>query len=163
MMEEEKKFQHYELMYIVSANYTADEIPKITEKVRELLLSNGARVTAEDTLGKLKLAYPIKKALHGYYQIAEFDLETKNLKKLENELRLMAEVLRHQAVIKRVKTPEEIAAEKVSRERQARAAEEELKQELEGQEKEKKIEKREKVSIEDLDKKIDELIDESVL
>jgi ribosomal protein S6 len=52
---------HYELLYLVPASYTEEELLPIKDNVAELIKKFGGRITLEDSLGKKKLAvYPIK-------------------------------------------------------------------------------------------------------
>ncbi|MFA5358688.1 MAG: 30S ribosomal protein S6 [Patescibacteria group bacterium] len=172
-VQDEKMLKHYELLYIIPAKYTVNELPAVNDKIKAILSEYGCQITYEEDMGKKKLAYPIKQVYHGYYFVTEFNLNPDKLKGLDTSLRLFPDVLRHLVVIKKEKTAEEIAKEK---ERRARAEEvevEQLKEKIDAErvvvpektdvEKSKKDDKRGKVSIEDLDKKLDELIDNTIL
>ena len=52
--------QKYELLYIVPAKYTEDELKKLTGKVGEIVAKTGGAVTETIVLGKRKLADPIQ-------------------------------------------------------------------------------------------------------
>ena len=80
---------HYELLYLISGAYTEEELATIKEKVKNLIAKFEGQITFEDSFGKKKLAYPIKKAFHGYYLLYEFDLDGERLKDLSNGLKLM--------------------------------------------------------------------------
>ena len=154
--------KHYEILYILQANYTAEEVKPINVKIKKLIEEQGGRITKEDFLGKLKFAYPIKSQSHGYYQVLEFDLPKQNLHNLNNSLKLTNEILRFIIVKQKVKTEKEIKAEKDLQAKLAKRKEvaiDKMKEEKkEAKEKPKKEEKREKVSLEDLDKKLDEIL-----
>jgi len=165
------KAQHYEMLYIIPVKYTVEELPQINQKVKALLAEHGCQVTYEEDLGKKKLSYPIKHVFHGYYFVTEFNMSPQELTALNHSLRLAPEVLRHLILVKHERTAAEIEKEKT---RRARAEVEEvaaLKEKIEAQATPVTTEKVEeaketikgKVSIEDLDKKLDELIDESIL
>ena len=168
---EETNLQHYEMLYIIPVKYTVEELPAIQNKIKGLLAEHGCEITYEEDLGKRKLAYAIKQVYHGYYWVIEFNMAPAELKKLNNSLRLTSEVLRHLIIVKRQKTQAEMAAEKERRERAEVEEVEELKEKIAAQtpvvaekEEEKKVDSpKGKVSIEDLDKKLDELIDDSIL
>lgn len=100
---------HYEILYLAPATQTEEELSPTKENVRNLIIKFGGSITLEDSLGKHKLAYPIKQARYGYYLLYEFDLEGENLKKLNREFQLLPELLRHQIVkkqpSKRIITP----------------------------------------------------------
>lgn len=105
--------KNYELLYIVSAQYTEKELGEIRKKIEALIAKNGGAVHYTDLLGKRRLAYPVKKALHGYYVIAEFELaDGRALAEIGKNLKLDKEVLRAQIIVKKQKTDREALAKK---------------------------------------------------
>lgn len=101
--------QNYELLYIISNQYTDDEAKKINEKVNGMLKGFGAVLGLEEDLGKKKLAYPIGQVAHGYYLLNEFELEDgAKLAAINDNLRLDKEILRAQIIVKQKLTPEQI-------------------------------------------------------
>lgn len=174
--------QNYELLYIVSNQYTEDELTAIKQKVNAIIAKNGGVIGYEDFMGKKKLAYPIQKALHGYYQVAEFELEdTANLAVINNELKLDKEVVRAQMIAKPKITPAEIKRKK---EREARGDQDEERTDhndrddrtdrrershrIERVERPVRIEKKvseseSKIKTKNLDEKIDEILKEDVI
>jgi small subunit ribosomal protein S6 len=90
----------YELLYIVSSQYTDQEVTGIQKLVSELLVKNGGKVVSEKNLGKIKLAYPIQKQRHGSYILTYFDAESETVKETNRLLGLMDEVLRHTMLIR---------------------------------------------------------------
>jgi ribosomal protein S6 len=115
--------QNYELLYIVSNQYTDDEAQKIKIKIDGLLKSHGAILGVEENLGKKKLAYSIGQVVHGYYFLAEFELEDgAKLKEINDYLRLDKEILRAQIIVKKKLTPEEIEKIKKHEAHKAKAA-----------------------------------------
>jgi small subunit ribosomal protein S6 len=170
----QKIMQHYELCFIVSIKFLENELQKVVSAVHELLKKFGANITSENNLGKQRLAFPIKQTNQGTYIAIEFDLEQELLKKIDNQLKLTPEILRHLIIIKRVKTEAEKMREAKIQEGLRRAKEEELakaeksaKEALKKSEtvEEKKEEKPapKKASIEDLDKKLDELLKDDII
>ncbi len=185
--------KHYELTYIVSIKYLEDELKQVMEQVSGLVQEQGGSITAEQILGKQRLAYPIKFIHQGTYVIVEFDIDGANLKKLDDLLKLKKELLRHIIVAKKVRTEEELKKEKEIQERLRKEKEDELKEmEKTGNERFKKentkkpvrktvkvegpavksdkeddsvkVKKEDKkVSFEDIDKKIDEILTEEIL
>ncbi|MBI4435658.1 30S ribosomal protein S6 [Candidatus Uhrbacteria bacterium] len=85
----------YELLYIVGTQFTDQEIADIQGKINTLLEEAGAKVLKSENLGKLKLAYPIKKIRHGSYILTYFDAEPSTVKDLNRRLALREEMLRH--------------------------------------------------------------------
>ena len=147
---------HYEILYLASASYTESELTPIQDKVKEFIKKYQGQITSEENLGKKKLAYPIKQNYQGYYLLYEFDLPGESLKDLERSLRLTGDVLRH--II--VKTPKV----KIKIPRRVRPAWEkpEMTPPKTTEEKEKEKEK-EKIRLEDLDQKLDEILEGDIL
>jgi len=159
--------EHYELLYIIPATFTVDELKPIVEKVANLIKEQQGKISKDDDLGKLKLSYPIKHQNHGFYRLYEFDLPKANLQKLNQALGLTPEVLRFIIVKKKIKTEAEIKAEKTLQEKLAKKKEKEIEkikiEKEEEKEKPKKEKGKEKISLEDLDKKLDEILDTNKL
>lgn len=95
---------HYELLYLVSNKLTEDEVKPIAEKIEQLITANGGAITYRENWGKKKLAYPIKHFNYGYYTLLEFDIEPITLAKIERSIRMTHDVLRHQIVVRQVRT-----------------------------------------------------------
>ncbi len=87
--------KEYELFYLVPSQFTDEEVSGIQKTVAELLKANSATILRDENLGKVSLAYPIKKVTHGTYVIVHFDAEPSVIKELDRRLKLMDEVLRH--------------------------------------------------------------------
>lgn len=85
----------YELLYIIPSNFSDTEIDRIQKSVEERLNQNEAKIEKSEVLGKLKLAYPIKKINHGTYVLVYMEVEGEKIKKIDQDLRLADEVLRH--------------------------------------------------------------------
>jgi small subunit ribosomal protein S6 len=145
--------KHYELLYLVPATYTDDELLPVKEKVKDLLKKFGGEITMEDSLGKKKLAYPIKKNFQGYYLLYEFDLEGSKLAELNKNLGMTNELLRHTIVTKNFKTPT------IAQITEARAEKEESK----AAEEKKEESKKDKIKLEDLDQRLDEILEGNIL
>lgn len=87
--------KEYELLYIVGTQFTDQEIVGIQSKIDEMLTQAGAKVLKTQNLGKIKLAYPIKKIRHGSYMLSYFDAESSVIVDLNRRLGLAEEILRH--------------------------------------------------------------------
>ncbi len=90
--------EKYELLYIIAAKYTDAEIETLMGKIKSLVASAGGNVTEMHNLGRRKLAYPISHVRNGNYVLAYFEAEPSALAKLNEMLRLSADVLRHLVV-----------------------------------------------------------------
>lgn len=87
--------EKYELLYIIAAKYTDAEIEGLMEKIKGLVTSAGGTVSEMHNLGRRKLAYPISHVRNGNYVLVYFEAEPEMLAKLNETLRLSADVLRH--------------------------------------------------------------------
>jgi len=146
---------HYELLYLISNQYSEDEVKPIKGKVNSLISDNQGKITLVEDLGKKRLAYPIKGFRYGYYLLVEFDMIGENLAKVDRGLRMMSEVLRQQIVLKPLVTAEQIAED---RKIAAKIAAKSLEAEKAAKEKVKEQDK-DKVDLKDLDAKLDKILE----
>lgn len=77
----------YELCYILSAQVSDDQVPGVSEDIKNIVNGFGATELEEQHLGKKKLAYPIKKTRNGYYVALRFLLDSKTINKLDAKIR----------------------------------------------------------------------------
>ncbi len=91
----EQRTREYELLYIIPATFTDDEIGTVEGNVKALLEKNGASIIKTDRLGKLRFAYPIKNVRHGHYVLVRLNADTQALGAIDMALRISPEVLRH--------------------------------------------------------------------
>jgi len=159
-MQEQK--EHYELVFIISGSLAEDQHPQAIAEIKAILEKYDGQVSLSADLGRRKLAYPIDHLKHGFYHVWEFDIMPFSLNKVEQEFRLNKNILRHLVIRKKVQTE---AAKAKEQKRQAGKANAELKaQDKAKAETVKKTENTKgKVSLEDLDKKLDELLDEKII
>ena len=146
------KIPHYELLYIVSNKFTEDEEKPIIKNVNEIIESYKGINIASEEWGKRKLAYPIKGFSHGYYILVDFDVEANQLKKISDKLRMTSEVLRFQIIVKDLEKAKRAKKEVIK-------TEEKKKTEIAEKPKKEKEEKKKKVDLEELDKKLDKILD----
>ena len=90
--------QNYELLYILPAKFADTEIDGLRAKVAGMIEAAGGKVTRNESLGKIKLAYVIKKQQHGTYVLVHFSAETPVIAVLDRQFRLSDEILRHMIV-----------------------------------------------------------------
>lgn len=90
-----KPMQKYELLYILPTRFADTEIDGLREKMAKTVEQAGATVTRNESLGKIKLAYPVKQQRHGTYVLVHFEAEPSAVAGLDRTLRLSDEVLRH--------------------------------------------------------------------
>ena len=88
----------YELLYIIPSSFADAEVEGVQKTVAGIVQEAGGEVFKDESLGKIKLAYPINHVRHGTYILVYFTAETNQIKDLDNKLRLNDEVLRHTIV-----------------------------------------------------------------
>ncbi|MBN1779177.1 MAG: 30S ribosomal protein S6 [Candidatus Buchananbacteria bacterium] len=150
---------HYEMLYIVPATYSEEELGPIKEMVKGLMVKHNCQIKIENDLGKKKLAYPIKKFRQGYYLAVEFDAEPENIKPLETELHLSNDILREMIIIKDPAAAKQAA--RIERVEKTETPKEPVNQKT--VEQAAKDEKQEKVRLDDLDKKLDEILEGNII
>jgi len=170
--------QHYELLMIFPVNLEEKQRQEALKKIFNFITQNKGQVQEPDIWGNQQLAYEIKHQTNGFYVLVEFDQEPDKLKKMDADMRVMPELLRYLITKKKVKTEADIAKEKMIQEKIAAkknqvAKQEEMAMEKEVKAKEEVIKKKEeatkkakadvgKISLDDLDEKLDEILKEEV-
>lgn len=90
----------YELALIVSAKIEDDARAAVVEKAKEYITRFGGTVTEVEDWGKKKLAYDIQKMSEGYYYFIQFEAEAEAPAQIEENIRIMDNVLRFLCVRK---------------------------------------------------------------
>ncbi len=158
---------HYELTTIIDSNIPDNEHPAIIEKMKELIIKNKGEITLEDNLGRKKLSYPIKKLLKGVFICLEFNIEPKTIKTLEKELKLNKDIIRFLLI----KKPENIAPLKtedksekkdsLNSSQSSTLSNTEDKKDTANKTKDKNEDK--KTNLNELDKKLDEILNDEII
>lgn len=105
--------KNYELLYIVSAQFTEEELESIKNEINQLIEKYGGQIGYQDLLGKKKLAYPIDKVVHGYYILTEFELEDGSvIKDINQAIKLNKKINRGQIIAKTKISDKEIEKKK---------------------------------------------------
>ncbi len=155
---------HYEITYVISAAIPETDYPGIDQGIRDLIVKeHSGAITGQITIGRRKLAYPIKKEKFGFYQTLEFDMEPSVMKMLDRELRLNQALLRHLIVIKDVLSDEQQAREE-NIQAKVRARKAAAKKPVEAPVTKTEEVKRPttKLTLDSLDQKLDELLDQEL-
>ena len=153
-------------MYIIPLKVGQEDNSEAQDKVNQLLLAEGGKITHEENWGKRKLAYPIHNVRHGIYVIAEFDLEPTKLNKIQEWLSLSPEILRAQLISKTLKSPEQLAREQALQEKLMKKqikANEAQKAEMAKTEKESVRPAMASAELADLDKKLEEILEQEIV
>jgi small subunit ribosomal protein S6 len=137
----------YELTYIISVLTAEGETSSIAEKVRAQIKELGGEAKKEYISEKKKLAFQIKKQGQGFYATVIFEMEPEKIDELNTFLRMNNDILRHMII-----NQAELRTEKVSKKpaKTKLAAGETAIGESTA--------KTGKVKIEELDKKLEELL-----
>ena len=90
----------YELALVVSAKIEDDARTATVEKAKEYITRDGGTVTEVEEWGKKKLAYDIQKMSEGFFYFIQFDAESNVPALVEQDVRIMDNVLRFLCVRK---------------------------------------------------------------
>ncbi len=173
----------YEILYILPPKYSETEIKEVNEKIISLLEKNKVKIKKNQPWGKKKLAYPIKHYHYGYYFFVTFTADPSQIAPLTQQLNIEPEMVRFQ-IVKEIKGyPEKLSVphqkekkeeveekgepekeETKEPEKEAKQTKEESAEEKEEEKKEtpEKKKKTKKVSIDELDKKLDEILKDTI-
>lgn len=85
----------YELMYILSSAVSDNDAPSISAEIDKSIADAGGNLLSTQTLGKKKLAYPIKKTRNGFYILSTFILDSLKLKDVDAKIRSLESIIRY--------------------------------------------------------------------
>lgn len=164
----------YEIIYLFSPQISEPEVKAEIEKTNGFLTELGGKITKEDYWGLKDLAYEIKHLKQGYYHVAWFELKKKNLETFCKKLKTLTSLLRFlitakpkkEKIIPAVETKQTISLKPKSAPRKAEELQDTLfaPQAKSAPKKEKReTSKKPKAEMEDLDKKLEEILNEEVL
>ncbi len=85
----------YELVMIFRPELTKERVDAGIEHVTKTVTERGGSITSVEAWGKRKLAYPIKHQAEGIYNLIKFTAGSQVTKKLNADLRISEDVLRH--------------------------------------------------------------------
>lgn len=174
----------YQTTFFISSLLNQEQIDNLIKKFKQLIDDNNGAVLAEDEAKTnnliQKIAYPIKKQINAFYFNFNFLLDSQSIDKINHWMRMEKNILRHMIVAKEKpkSIPKEIidykATEKIeafSKEKDKKPKQEQdqivldeliAPKEEKFKEKELKEESKasEKVKIEDLDQKLEEILNQ---
>jgi len=137
----------YELTYIIGLLSAEGETSSVAEKVRAQIKELSGEAKKEYISEKKKLAFQIKKQSFGFYATVVFEMEPEKIDELNTFLRSNSDILRHMII-----NQAELRTEKVSK-KPARIKSTDSENVI-GE----STAKAGKVKIEELDKKLEELL-----
>lgn len=95
--------RNYELMSVVQGQIPEDLAKEVMNKIKSMVGDLGGKDLSEDFWGRRKLAYKIGGQEHGYYDVLNFQISPENVRRLEEEIKLIGEVIRYLMVVKEKK------------------------------------------------------------
>ena len=90
----------YELALVVNAKIEDEAREAVVEKAKSYVARYGGTVTEVEEWGKKKLAYDVQKMSEAYYYFIQFDAEPTVPAEVEQDVRIMDNVLRFLVVRK---------------------------------------------------------------
>jgi small subunit ribosomal protein S6 len=85
----------YEMVYVLSPRLSSDEGEQASKWVEGVIRESGGEVLSMDLWGRRRLAYPIKHQFEGTYVYTTFRIEPSATVRIESQLGLSEDVLRH--------------------------------------------------------------------
>ena len=126
----------YELAYLISFKLTLEDAKNFSEQIIYWIKKEGGMVDEVKNPKRIKLAYEIKKETEGFLVSLNFHLEPEKLENVVKKMKSEGQILR--SLIFTKKTPKEKELPKIP-----------------------KIKKEEKVALEDIEKRLEEILGES--
>ena len=140
--------QTYELTYIISSHMTMEEADGVKKDFEASLQATGGVIIKSEKTTPQPLAYQIKKQSSGFFVTTEFTVEENQIKPMKAQLEKNAKVLRHFLIVKK---PVKIMKERRTRKPVAIAGMAQMA---------KPAKPPKKVQMEDINKKLDEILSE---
>ena len=85
----------YEIMFIVKADISEDEVKNTVTSFEKVLTSMGGKIVESKDLGQKKLAYEINKEVRGYYHLLNVECESKVVKEFDRKALIDERIIRH--------------------------------------------------------------------
>ena len=132
--------KNYELTSLISSEISETEAQQVQSQIVALIQTEGGILLEEKMPFRKKLAYPVKKQSQAYLSILVFQLEPEKLMGLEKKLKEVSQILRYLFLIKQPVKEAKIAP-------------------FARRPKIIKTEKEKKVDLQDIEKKLDEILE----
>jgi len=88
------KLREYETVFVTGADMSEEQTNELYGKVREVLVKNGGSVLREDTWGKKKFAFDVRKHPRGSYLVLHYAAPAAAVTQLERALRNSDAIIR---------------------------------------------------------------------
>ncbi len=100
-------------MYLLGSHVAETDVPALSAQVIKTLTDLGASEVQETSLGKKKLAYPIKKTRNGYYAVVNFALDSRKVNEFDAKIRSMDSSIIRYIIVNLEEHLERMAKDKV--------------------------------------------------
>ncbi|MFA6486062.1 MAG: 30S ribosomal protein S6 [Candidatus Magasanikbacteria bacterium] len=149
--------QKYELLFVLPGTLDEKEAEARAGEILTMVKEQASDAELHN-LGKSRLSYPIKQIRYGYYYTAVFSCDSAGIKAVQNKINLMRDILR--TMISYFNT-NLTSAQRISYSTDSTGITTMVPQENESAKKKEKA--AEKVDLAEIDKKLDEILDGSVI
>lgn len=129
----------HELTFIANPNLSEENLAGLIQKIKEFIEKHEGRIVQDFLTKKIRLAYPIKKQVGGLLCSVDFELERSNINEFAKEIKENKNILRHIVVNKEVVRPKPLTLKPAKIQPKSKQA---------------------KIKIEELDKKLEEILQE---
>ena len=91
--------KRYELVFIADPRLSEEDVVALSDEYKGMLTASGSAVTKQESWGKKRLAYPIRKLNEGYYVLYNVEMESGNpFPEVERRMEQNDKVLRYLTV-----------------------------------------------------------------
>lgn len=134
-------------LFILLPNLSDEEVKVMQSQIKDIIKKVDGKIENVDEMGKRKLSYPIKKVRQGFYLNYVLDLDKDNINKLKKELKLNQGILRFELSFAKPRKTVRKTTRKIKKDKKDIKDIKEIKKE------------RPKISMEELDKKLDNILE----
>jgi len=86
--------EHYEGMFLFKPDLSKDNLDKVLNQVKEIIVKQKGSPDKIEERGKQRLAYPIKKYKEAFYYLINFHIDTEAISKIRRSFGLNESILR---------------------------------------------------------------------
>lgn len=87
--------KQYELMTISKIGLGEDGARTLSNQIKDLITSKKGKILDSDFWGKRKFSYEINHETEGYYEVINFELDTKYVPDVKNKLKYINGLVRY--------------------------------------------------------------------
>ncbi|MCL4542121.1 MAG: 30S ribosomal protein S6 [Chloroflexi bacterium] len=87
--------RNYELMVCLRPDLAEEAVMNYPARLTEIINAQGGTVIKDTSMGRRRLAYPIRKLHEGFYHVINFQLDAPKVAPLDFQLRVNEDILRH--------------------------------------------------------------------